>query len=422
MKSWSPQQEHALRECRRWLSNPSGSQVFYLAGFAGTGKTTLAKELTLSAHGRWLFAAFTGKAAHVLRQKGCDASTIHSLIYRPNGESKDAELRTIEIKIDMIASAAGKRYPDAMTKEEEKEIERLLKLRSQLNSENKPRFALWSESPLADLNVEGIVIDECSMVDEYLGKDLLSFEKKVLVLGDPFQLPPVGAGGYFTNRTPDIMLTEVHRHAKDSGILMLATKIREGWNISNLVQEGWKDVDLRFRADIDRQELWMAMMATDQVLVGKNDTRHRTNSKFRSMIGKTDPGPMTDDRLVCLKNRHSEGLFNGSQWKVVAAENDLEGRTSDLRLKSEDDISGELCTSAWLHHMVGEAEELKEMGPARQSFSEFDWSYALTVHKAQGSQWDDVILIDESTVFRGTSKKWLYTGITRAAKRLMVVI
>lgn len=420
---WSPQQSGALGTARSWIRNPH-QQILYIGGFAGVGKTTLAQELTRSAQGRWLYGAYTGKAAHVLRQKGCDASTIHSIIYRPNGESKTDDLRVLEAKLSVLYANIGDRFPNALTEIENKELDRLLKLQKQLESKSQPRFAIWPESPLADMSVEGIVIDECSMVDEQMGRDLESFEKKILVLGDPAQLPPVGAGGYFTKREPDVMLTEVHRHAKDSGILRLATLIREGWDIRHLITEEWgKDVELSFRQDLSTEDLWMWMLGADQVLVGKNDTRRRANEKHRKMINMYEPGPMPDDRLICLKNRYSEGLFNGSQWKVLDANSDFENGTADLKLVSEDGaVDGEICVGAWLHHMIGKSDELKEMGEAKRAFAEFDWSYAITVHKAQGSQWDDVVLIDESRSFRADFRKWLYTGITRAAKTLKVVL
>ena len=53
---------------------------------------------------------------------------------------------------------------------------------------------------------------------------------------------------------------------------------------------------------------------------------------------------------------------------------------------------------------------------------EFDYGYVLTVHKSQGSQWDDVVLFDESSAFHDSRERWLDTGITRAAKRLSVVV
>ena len=80
---WSPQQEDAIKSVQEWLRDKRGPQIFRLFGFAGTGKTTLAKELAGMAGGKVLFATFTGKASLVLRSKGCaDASTIHSLIYK----------------------------------------------------------------------------------------------------------------------------------------------------------------------------------------------------------------------------------------------------------------------------------------------------------------------------------------------------
>ena len=60
--------------------------------------------------------------------------------------------------------------------------------------------------------------------------------------------------------------------------------------------------------------------------------------------------------------------------------------------------------------------------PRRKPYDEFDFGYVLTVHKAQGSQWDDVVLFDESFAFPDSRERWLYTGVTRAAKRLTVVV
>ena len=141
-------------------------QVFRLFGYAGTGKTTLARHFAEHADGEVKFAAFTGKAASVMRGKGCKgASTIHSLIYR--------------------ARESGEEIPS---------------------------FDLWDEAPAS--KAELIVIDECSMVDAELGRDLLSFGVPLLVLGDPAQLPPIQGGGFFTEAEPDVMLTEVHRQAR----------------------------------------------------------------------------------------------------------------------------------------------------------------------------------------------------------------
>ncbi|MEO8669294.1 MAG: AAA family ATPase, partial [Bauldia sp.] len=167
---WSPKQDDALRAVSSWLKS-GGTQVFRLFGYAGTGKTTLARHIAEDAGGDVCFAAFTGKAAHVMRRKGCTgAGTIHSLIYRMRGEDEDG-----------------------------------------------PTFVLNDDSAAGKAAL--IVIDECSMVDADIGRDLLSFGAPVLVLGDPAQLPPIAGGGFFTESEPDSMLTEVHRQAADDPII-----------------------------------------------------------------------------------------------------------------------------------------------------------------------------------------------------------
>ena len=214
---WSPQQEEALSRVAAWLKEGT-PQLFRLFGYAGTGKTTLARHVAEAVEGEVAFAAFTGKAASVLRQKGChDASTIHSLIYR--------------------------------TRE---------------SDEGGPLFALNRSGPASQADL--IVIDECSMVDEELGRDLLSFGKPVLVLGDPAQLPPVKGGGFFTDAEPDVMLTEVHRQARDNPIIRLSMTIRDGGRLP-LGRHGESRV--LSRREIDAAEVTRA----DQVLVGLNRTR-----------------------------------------------------------------------------------------------------------------------------------------------------
>src|ERR1041385_1798177 len=184
MTVFTPHQDAALNAVAAWLKARPGSrgtpQIFRLFGYAGTGKTTLARHLAEGVDGDVAFGAFTGKAALVMRRKGCDdASTIHSMIYRARDSGEET-----------------------------------------------PSFELWDESPAAKASL--IVIDECSMVDAELGRDLLSFGVPVLVLGDPAQLPPIQGGGFFTEAEPDAMLTEVHRQAQADPIVRLSMDVREG--------------------------------------------------------------------------------------------------------------------------------------------------------------------------------------------------
>src|SRR6201987_6110043 len=219
MPQFTPHQDAALKAVADWLKAKPGTKdtppVFRLFGYAGTGKTTLARHIADGVDGEVKYAAFTGKAASVMRGKGCHgASTIHSLIYR--------------------------------TRERGEEI---------------PSFDLWDEAPAS--KAELIIIVECSVVDAELGRDLLSFGVPVLVLGDPAQLPPIQGGGFFTEAEPDAMLTEVHRQAQDDPIVRLSMAVRAGQSMQT-GDHGLTRVVRR--ADLDPQ----LVLEADQVLVGRN--------------------------------------------------------------------------------------------------------------------------------------------------------
>jgi exodeoxyribonuclease V len=361
---WSPQQDAALKAVGLWLKRGE-AQVFRLFGYAGSGKTTLARTIAEDSDGDVVFGAFTGKAALVLRSKGCtDARTIHSLIYRAR---------------------------DTDTEE--------------------PTFELNDESPAAKANL--IIIDECSMVDAELGRDLLSFGKPVLVLGDPAQLPPVKGGGYFTECEPDIMLTEVHRQAADDPIIRLSMQIREGGRLK-LGTHG--ETRIIARDAIDAEQVKKA----DQVLVGLNRTRHAYNRRLRQLLERSGALPERGDKLVCLRNDRKKGLLNGSLWTVQTT---APPRKKKLRLSvtpEDEPGSKPIKVNVLPEFFSGSDEEIPYA--LRRDSDEFDYGYALTVHKSQGSQWDEVVLFDESAAFREHRSRWLYTGITRAAKRLTVVL
>jgi ATP-dependent exoDNAse (exonuclease V) alpha subunit len=361
--TWSPQQDAALKAVADWLRR-GDRPVFRLFGYAGTGKTTLAKHIAETVDGDVAFGAYTGKAALVLRTKGCpDASTIHSMIYR-----------------------------------------------SRESDENGPQFVLNRQSPASKADL--IVIDECSMVDEELGRDLLSFGQPVLVLGDPAQLPPVKGGGFFTDAEPDVMLTEVHRQARDNPIIRLSMTIRDGGRLP-LGRHGESRV--LSRREIDAAEVTRA----DQVLVGLNRTRRLYNARIREILGFRDPMPAAGEKLVCLRNDKTKGLLNGGTWTVQALRPPKNGLVR-LDLVPEDERRRRPVEVTVLPEFF-EGREDETPLPARRESDEFTYGYALTVHKAQGSQWDDVMLFDESYAFREHRSRWLYTAITRAAERVTVV-
>ena len=361
---WSPQQEAALNAVKAWSAD-EGAQVFRLFGYAGTGKTTLARHIADTATGEVLFAAYTGKAAHVMRSRGCHgASTVHSLIYRNRGEDENGPTFVLNEK-----SAAG-------------------------------RAAL-------------IIIDECSMIDEEIGRDLLSFRTPVLVLGDPAQLPPVAGGGFFTAAEPDVMLTEVHRQAADNPIIRMSMVIREG---GRLEAGRFGESRIIGRDDVDPDEV----VSADVVLVGLNATRRGYNGRIRELLGRDGPLPIADDSLVCLRNNRRRGLLNGSLWTVAEV---MRKRKGLLRYRLDiQEGAGERRRPLVSVNPAYFGDGVETLTPQQRRQSDaFDFGYVLTVHKAQGSQWDDVYLFDESYAFREHRDRWLYTGITRAARRLTIV-
>jgi ATP-dependent exoDNAse (exonuclease V) alpha subunit len=365
MTQFTPEQDAALKAVSAWMKQPK-EQLFRLFGFAGTGKTTLAKEIAEGISGDVLFGAFTGKAASVMRSKGCDgAQTIHSMIYRSRGS----------------------------------------------DDEDAPRFVLNKQSEARKAKL--VIIDECSMVDEPLGQDLLSFGTKVLVLGDPAQLPPVQGGGYFTEHEPDVMLTEVHRQAADNPIVHASMLVRNGERLTRGDQGALKVID---RRDLGQK----VAMAADQILVGRNQTRRDVNQKIRVLRGHGESAPVAGEKVVCLKNNKEKGLLNGGTWTVKERSISSKGIVTMRVLADDAPEDGLVKVSVLPEFFLGKEDEVSYS--RRRDHDEFDFGYALTVHKAQGSQWDDVLLFDESFAFREHRDRWLYTGITRAAERLTIAV
>jgi len=372
---FSPQQDEALKAVSRWLKD-GRTPIFRLFGYAGTGKTTLAKYFADNVDGEVLFAAFTGKAAQVLRACGAkNARTIHSLIYRPKGEEEVSDEETGKTTVS-------------------------------------PLFSINRQSPLAQAAL--IIIDECSMVDEALGKDLMSFGTPILVLGDPGQLPPISGGGYFTEHEPDILLTEIHRQARDNPIIDLAMQVREGREI---MHGDYGAAQVIGKNDVDRD----MVLEADQVLVGTNRTRRRYNQRLRELKGFTQAFPQAGDKLVCLRNDPAKALLNGSLWQVMTSSKETVKPGINLLVRPEDDDMDRGSAKIKLLKSAFDDPDLEVPWQTKKRYDDFDYGYALTVHKAQGSQWNSVVLFDESYAFRESRERWLYTAITRAAERLVIV-
>src|SRR5438445_10627631 len=319
MTTFTPHQDSALKAVAEWLKAKPGRNgtppVFRLFGYAGTGKTTLARHIAEGVDGEVKYAAFTGKAALVMRNKGCDsASTIHSLIYRARESGVE-----------------------------------------------QPSFELWDDAPASKAKL--IVIDECSMVDAELGRDLMSFDCPLLVLGDPAQLPPIQGGGFFTNTEPDAMLTEVHRQAQDDPIVRMSMDVREGREL-DIGRYGESEVVSRKELDPDR------VMSADQVLVGRNNTRRAYNMRVRQRQNIEDTFPVAGDKLVCLRNNRKKGLFNGGLWRVKSRNTSRsKSRILSMRL-SPDEEFGHKVTQVSVRHGWFEGGSEATPGGERRAYGE----------------------------------------------------
>jgi exodeoxyribonuclease-5 len=169
-----------------------------------------------------------------------------------------------------------------------------------------PRFTLNPQSDAALTKL--IVLDEVSMVDEEMARDLMSFRKPILVLGDPGQLPPIKGEGAFTRDAPDVMLTEIHRQAEESAIIRLATMARQGEAI------GFGQYDAHVakmrKMDVTPEQA----LRGGQVICGRNATRFDLNNALRRAAGFGGAGILPSgplEKIICLKNQNELGLING---------------------------------------------------------------------------------------------------------------
>ncbi|MDG4798957.1 AAA family ATPase [Micromonospora sp. WMMD980] len=416
---FAPQQEEAIRRITDWYAD-GDSQVFRLFGYAGTGKTTLARHIVEGLGVSALYAAFTGKAAYVLRSKGCDgASTVHSLIYQP---VEKARKRLEGLKAQLR---------DSDDPGERAELAR--HIAAEQAKIDSPDWILRDESELSAANL--LVLDEVSMVGERMAYDLLTYGTKILCLGDPAQLPPVDGGGYFINAAPDHLLTEIHRSALDSPVTRMATAIRDS-------QPGQRNYGITGQdgdsGRLDRMSIG-ELLEFDQVLVGRNATRWQAVHLLRALRGLTG-GPQAGDRIIALANSGEAEVFNGQQFDVVDT---LDSDRPDRhRLVVRDDEGNQRDLTCWASGFRDLEGEKQAKRDGRGTVVAATFAQAITTHKSQGSQWPRVLVVDESSVFYGAAyrehaktlgpaaaaieghvngRRWLYTAITRASHRAVIV-
>jgi exodeoxyribonuclease-5 len=251
--------------------------------------------------------------------------------------------------------------------------------------------------------VRTLIIDEASMIDHVLFCDLLSFGLPVLFVGDHGQLEPIGtSAGLMAD--PHVRLETIHRQARGNPILRLATAFREGRPTPY-----WDDPQGRLRV-AGQRDFWQLVSPGVQMICGFNRTRHAVNRRVRALAGRRGPVE-PGDKLVCLRNNSRLGVFNGQQVTVLDIAQD---RLDTIHLDVETD-DGRSVTLPALRQQLGR-DPLKDF--RSKDVALMDYGYCLTAHKAQGAEWDDVLVLEE-ICSSWNPRRWRYTAATRARQRLV---
>lgn len=495
----------AIEAIIEWWNEGDGSdsQVFRLFGYAGTGKTSIAIYLPhILGVSRYKFGAFSGKAVNVLQTKMVKAQreytaalgndedapepwtypatpencgTLHSLLYGPPIDLKKENAR-LEEKIDVLR--AGIKESDSDVIAPTSDVRRLcfegLSLEDARNvitsfeeqiaantRTAKARgwlyFAPQEMSPLNDVDL--LIADEVSMVSDTMAQDILSTGVRVLVLGDPEQLPPVRGNGYFVQAKPDAMLQTVTRQAAGSPVLSTATQVRAGVDTETWTVP-WRSVNHASFADDDAV-----------ILCWRRATRWGAVKYVRETLLSRPAGvPVPGDKIMVLANNKDIGVYNGQcfvvdeveeppamhEWKTAVDSNGtvpaglsmvVEGDVADyevydpdvLRLVVHEEGMPDSSTPLEVYRFgfLGDQEE-KDAGAQRLGgrgrIALATFAQAVTVHKAQGSEWGRVLFIDEGRAMfsmeakRGgydyadrQTRRFRYTAITRARDEVVIV-
>ena len=353
-----------------------------IAGPAGSGKSSLVRFIIDALdipEEQVVYIAYTGKASLVLRNKGCENSlTAHKLLYH------------------------AKEKPDG-------------------TYEFKPKKYL-------DGNYKIIVLDECSMLPEEMWELLLSHKVHVLALGDNEQLPPVSGDSKILDH-PHVILDEIVRQALDSPIIRLSVDIRAGkW----LEYGGVKECRVIPQEKVTDRLL----LGADQILCGKNITRHYLNERLRKIkYGDQYANfPLNEDKVICLRN----------EWNVIGSDEDplvngMIGTINNIQLLENNNLykpkmiadfssdSNGIYRNLHMDYKIFTEKETTVnkdnwmQYPKNLRAYEFDYGYAVTVHKFQGSEAEKVIVYDEWLGDKDYHRRWLYTAVTRSSKMLVVV-
>lgn len=375
-RDFTSDQREAVDRIVEWYKN-SSKQEFRLAGYAGTGKSSLISLLPSLLHkavNKYVpikYGAYTGKAAKVLNNKNIPATTIHSMIY-------DANVRL---------------------NEETGLLEHHYTLKQ-------------------NIGAELIIIDEASMVSHEIYKDLKSFKKKILFVGDSGQLPPIDSElNLMDEKEIDFTLQKIHRQAEGSNIIRLSVAIRHGDNIVDHQTDS--TAKMRFN-QFDQQNY----LNFDQLITGKNVDRVAYNRLIRKMRGFEDDNcPQPGDKMIFLRNNKNCGVLNGQQIVITGVKNVKNGYFIHY-VDLDNTKGGEACNEIW-YKCINNPEPTSrikfEKGEYSPNLLQCDFAYCVSCHKYQGSQANSILLLDDKfgSWDADLRRRWLYTAVTRAQEKLV---
>lgn len=393
--------------------------VTRIGGYAGSGKTTVEVVCAQALKSDCVVLAPTNKAAQVLRDKGVSqAQTIHSCLYQPH-EVEIYELDANGEPVKVKCPETGLMTPKVIRHE-----------------------VVFSMSDKSAYLPDLALVDEASMVDQNVYDDLVATFDRVVFFGDPFQLAPVATRqGALDNGKLDIEMKEVHRVALENPITKYATLIREGKEprLTGVYPEvqPWSINDpLLYRKIVEGE--YTAICYT-------NNMRRHINNKIRDELGYERHTLKDGEPVICLQNvrvmKRSKDPFEDAE-KVLIAYNgqvshfndnfrDNGGVTSfemgDLDCVPEHVYAHRIpVLPFWNKDFWQEWEALtRQKARSKIKGNLFDYGYCLTAHKAQGSEFDNVVVFDErpnlTKVSPEDKQRWYYTAVTRAKKQLRVV-
>jgi len=369
IKAWFDERPDDVRE-DDIVWHPQSKELS-LGGLAGTGKTSLVAFLMQDSEFLGLFAGVltpTGKAAEVLRSKGIPADTIHSALYRCTGEEEEND-------------------------------------RGELSPVFETKTPIFRRGDF-------VIIDEASMVNAELARDIRNAGWNVLWVGDHGQLPPVGEDpGIMTE--PDLLLDEIMRQAAENPLIACAYHLRQGGTPQNWGPT-YSEVVVRARTYPSHYAKAAYDGRYDQIICGFNRDRHAINIQSRALRGFTDP-LCVGDLVICLRNSRKKGIWNGQIFEVLELSEGSVTNCVSAVLRSEDPDAGAIYVDIDVPSLGGAPAGY---GRAKKAHL-FDYAYAITCHKAQGSEWGKVLVVD-SPCQSWDNDRWRYTAVTRARDQVTI--